>query len=237
MYDGDDAAQGDSPYNGYTGTVHQFGFVAARAYVGKPSLFSSGDTQANASNSDNGSNTFKDIGLGCVYDFHYYVSKQFNYEIISSLMLSTASYYSEDTSDELKMTLPVDIRLGVGPSEDFNLCLGSGLQWAMLGHDIHQLAANIFAGISLLGPQRHLIHFNTGTRLHLPIAHSNKHYTSPNTVDMTRDKECVVLAGGVTIDLDKHKTALLMLNYEKPLATPHTQMFSLALLFHIGGSR
>ena len=120
----------------------------------------------------------------------------------------------------------------------------------ILFHDtkaIHQLSGNAVAGVSILGPQKYWLHFNVGMKFHYSIAGSTPQKGNYG-IDMSKDRGCVSLTSGVTIDLDKRKRASLMLNYEKLLGGgiygedtggffDNTQTFSSALVFHIGGTR
>lgn len=243
------------PYKGYTGTVHHFGLIAGAFNTQNPNYGNYG-----------GKRTFHDYGIGMLYDLHDYVTPQFTLEFLSSLNLITADYLETAGSrhDRQKLILPVDCRTYLGPSEDFQAYIGGGIQWNILsnsekmndtdimlhdGKTIHQLSGNAVAGISILGPQKHWIHFNLGMKFHFNIAESNKKNKSiSNGVDMSKDRGCVSLTSGVTIDLDKRKRASLMLNYEKLLGGgiygedtggffDNTQTFSSALVFHIGGTR
>lgn len=241
------------PYKGYTGTVHHFGLIAGAFNTQNPNYATYG-----------GKRTFHDYGIGVLYDLHDYVTSQFTLELISSLNLITADYLetAETNHDKQKLVLPVDCRAYIGPSEDFQVYIGCGLQWNILSnskymnnsdilfHDtkaIHQLSGNAVAGVSILGPQKYWLHFNVGMKFHYSIAGSTPQKGNYG-IDMSKDRGCVSLTSGVTIDLDKRKRASLMLNYEKLLGGgiygedtggffDNTQTFSSALVFHIGGTR
>ncbi len=236
--------QKQSPYHGFTGTVHQFGFVGTTSRTSNPNPPVEGSRRA-----------YTDFGLGAVYNLHDYVTPQFAVELITNISVASVKYLpaKESGSDRLKFVFPVDVRACLGPSEDFQTYVGGGLQWSALGESIHQFSGNAAAGFNILGPQRYMVHFNIGAKFHFPIAGNEQGFTEPSQiVDMTRDKACVVLSGNVTVDLDRRKRALVMLGYEYPLGNPkstyadgtvdnrffsQTQMLALSLLFHLGGTR
>ena len=272
------------PYHGYTGTVHQVGAVGALNLTAMP------NAQAGEHH------TQSDLGIGAVYDFRNYVTRQLAYEFVASLMYSRASYLSLPGSDlsPYKFVLPVDGRFYAGPSEDFQMFVGAGLQWSALNlggggrpprpggpegpgmagtngtaetagtngtatpvqprsNSTHQFSGNGIVGFNILGPQKHMIHFCMATKFHFPISGDALFPSDDKSVvDLSADRGCVVLMGGITLDLDRYKRASAMLNYEYPLGTHHptrddgstdyrllhqTQTISLGVVFHIGGTR
>lgn len=244
------------PYKSDVGSVHQFGFIGSFNNTANPN-FSEIDQRK----------TFHDYGIGVIYNLHDYITKQFTFEVISSVTLSTGNSLKNRNESERsqKITIPIDCRICLGPSEDFQVYVGTGIQWNAFelsfgesndlinnqhAKSIHQLAGNTAVGLNVLGPQKYMIHFNAGIKLHYAIASNNSKTNETEIVDITKDRSCVILNSGVTIDLDKRKNACLMINYEHPIGNPvsrykmeesgffdKTQGFSLSLLFHIGGTR
>lgn len=250
------ASEKELPYKGYTGTVHQFGFIAGLYNTGNPNYSATDATSA-----------YHDFGIGTVYTLHDYVTRQFTFDLISSVTLVTAkSLESKDFDDrKQKFIWPVDCRFYLGPSEDFQAYIGVGMQWSMLNRNtgnydvttgsapsktIHQLSGNTAAGLNFFGPQKYMFHLNVGAKFHYPITDNDNTKTDGTLIDLSKDRSCVILCGGVTIDIDRKKNACLMLNYEYPLGSPtsdynggngsffkRTQTISLGLMFHIGGTR
>ncbi len=249
------AAEKVRPYKGYTGTVHQFGFIGGSYLTSNPNYKDiEGDVQ-----------TFHDWGLGATYTMHDYVTKQFTFDIITSVTLITAKYLKVEGIDDSKhkMVWPVDCRFYLGPSEDFQAYVGTGLQWNMFqkttgeydivmgtasSKTIHQLSGNTVVGLNFFGPQNYMFHLNVGAKLHYTITDNDHTSVDGNMIDLSKDRSCVIITGGVTIDIDRKKNACVTLNYEYPLGTPkslhgdsgffkNTQTISLGLLFHIGGTR
>lgn len=244
------------PYKSDVGTVHQFGFIGSFNNIANLNFSES-----------NQSKRFRDYGIGVIYNLHDYVTKQFTFEILSSLSLSTSNSLmnGKESGRKQKITMPLDCRICIGPSEDFQVYVGTGIQWntfeTIVGESdvllntkqtktIHQLCGNTAFGGNILGPQKYMIHFNAGIKLHYAIANNNSTKIETDIVDMTKDRNCVILNGGITIDLDKRKNTCLMLNYEHPIGTSvsrykieeidffdKTQFISLGLVFHIGGTR
>lgn len=246
------AAEREKPYKGYTGTVHQFGFVGGLYNTANPNQLTEEWTQ-----------TFHDYGLGAVYTMHDYVTRQFTVDLISSVTLITAkSLGNAGSHNSQKMVWPIEGRCYLGPSEDFQAYIGTGLQWNMLektigdydliagsapSKTIHQLNGNTAVGLSFFGPQNYMFHLNVGAKFHYTITDNNPPATDRTLVDLSKDRSCIILNGGITIDIDKRKNACVMLNYEYPLGTPssphcsgffhRTQTIALGLMFYIGGSR
>ena len=245
------------PYKGYTGTVHQFGFLGGMHYTANPNYAAQESEQQ----------TYHDYGLGVVYTLHDYLTRQVTVDLITSFTVITAkALETPGIPDENKKKIiwPVDVRLYLGPSEDFQAYIGTGLQWNMqqktIGQyslttgtaqekTIHQLSGNTAVGLNFFGPQKYMAHLNIGAKLHYTITDNDcTKKARGKTVDVARDRSCIVLCCGLTLDIDRRKNAALMLNYEYPLGTPRsdlassgflhrTQTFSLGLLFHIGGTR
>lgn len=243
------------PYKGYTGTVHQFGFIGGMYILSNPNYSEKDPTR-----------TFHDWGLGVVYNLHDYVTRQFTYEVLSSVTIVTAKSLELRGYDDNKKKIiwPVDCRCYLGPSEDFQAFLGLGLQWNYFEKNvgayslttgtiptktIHQFCGNTAIGLNFLGPQKYMFHFNVGAKFHFPIANNDNTVPDGNEIDLSKDRGCVVLNGGITFDIDRRKNACIMLNYEYPLGTPksnngncggffsNTQTISLGVVFHIGGTR
>ena len=115
---------------------------------------------------------------------------------------------------------------------------------------IHQLSGNTAIGLNFFGPQNYMFHLNIGAKFHYTISDNDNTVSDISIIDLSKDRSCVILNGGITIDIDRKKNACLMLNYEYPLGTPiskydgasnsffkRTQTISLGLMFHIGGTR
>lgn len=243
------------PYKGYTGTVHQFGFIGGMYNLANPN-FTGGDGQTQ---------TFHDWGLGAAYTMHDYVTRQFTFDFMTSVTVATAKYLEVAGGDDCKQKIvwPVECRFYLGPSEDFQVYVGTGVQWNMLektigdydiisgktqNKTIHQLCGNTSVGLIVLGPQKYMFHLNVGAKFHYPITDNDKTFSGAKNVDLAKDRSCISLNGGITVDIDRRKNACLMLNYEYPLGTPksshgdsgffrNTQTISMGLLFHIGGTR
>ena len=244
------------PYKGYTGTVHQFGFIGGLYNTNNPNYSANDPTQ-----------TYHDYGLGAVYTLHDYVTRQFTFDVVTSVTLVTAKSMEQSNFDDNKHKLiwPLDCRFYLGPSEDFQAYIGGGLQWSMLEKNmgaysqitgtapsktIHQLSANTAIGLNFLGPQKYMFHLNMGAKFHFPITDNDHLASDAMQIDLSRDRGCVILNGGITIDIDRKKNACLMFNYDYPLGMPKsqyegsnnslfksTQTVSLGLMFHIGGTR
>lgn len=244
------------PYKGYTGTVHQFGFVGGVYNTANPNFSADEHTQ-----------TFHDYGLGASYTMHDYVTRQFTFDLTTSVTVITAKSLEVEGSGDSKQKIvwPVESRFYLGPSEDFQAYIGTGLQWNMLekttgeydiitgsapSKTIHQLSGNTTVGLNFFGPQNYMFHLNFGAKFHYPISDNDDIETDGSLVDLTKDRSCIILNGGVTIDIDRKKNACVMLNYEYPLGSPksryqggsgsfwkRTQTISLGLMFHIGGTR
>lgn len=251
------SAEKEKPYKGYTGTVHQFGFIGGMYNTANPNFTGvDGETQI-----------FHDWGLGATYTMHDYVTRQFTFDVITSVTLITAKYLKVEGFDDnkQKMVWPVDCRFYLGPSEDFQIYIGTGIQWNMLqkttgeydivtgtapSKTIHQLSGNTAVGLNFFGPQNYMFHLNVGAKLHYTITDNDHTPSDGNMIDLSKDRSCIILMGGVTIDIDRKKNACMMLNYEYPLGTPkskydgvsdnffkRTQTISLGLMFNIGGTR
>lgn len=243
----------ERPYKGYTGTVHQFGFVGGLHNTANPNFSSENQTQ-----------TFHDFGLGAVYTLHDYVTRQFTFDLISSVTLVTAKSLETDNANRHKQKIiwPIDCRFYLGPSENFQAYIGTGLQWNMLeittgnydmivgsapSKTIHHLSGNTAVGLNFFGPQNYMFHLNVGAKLHYTITDNNPPTPDATLVDLSKDRSCIILNCGITIDIDRRKNACVMLNYEYPLGTPsspycsgffkRTQTVSLGLMFYIGGTR
>ncbi len=246
-------------YRGFTGTVHQAGAVAAMNITSVPNT--------------EGQQTFRDLGVGAVYDLHYYATKQIALEAITSFMYTPARYLRTavpqgNKANPWKTILPIDGRVYLGPSEDFQMYIGAGLQWNMLvmpndsqpstRRTTHQLSGNSVVGLTFLGPQRYMVHFTLGAKFHFPIINNSAFKANDSqlsdltTTDLSRDRDCVTIGGGITFDLDRHKRMAAMINYEYPLGTlpplnddgshdhrlaHQTQTISLGIVYHIGGTR
>ncbi len=244
------------PYKGYTGTVHQFGFVGGIYNTANPNYSADDQTQ-----------TYHDYGLGASYTMHDYVTRQFTFDLTTSVTVITAKSLEVEGVDDSrqKIVWPVEGRFYLGPSEDFQAYIGAGLQWNMLekitgeydiisgsvpSKTIHQLSGNTAVGLNFFGPQNYLFHLNIGAKFHYPITNNDNTESDGSLVDLTKDRSCIILNGGITMDIDRKKNACLMLNYEYPLGSPksryqdgsesfwkRTQTISLGLMFHIGGTR
>ena len=249
------SAEKEKPYKGYTGTVHQFGFIGGMYNTANP----------NFAGADGETQTFHDWGLGATYTMHDYVTRQFTFDILTSVTVITAKYLKLNGNDNSKQKIvwPVDCRFYLGPSEDFQAYIGTGIQWnvyekttgeyniitGMVPHKtIHQLSGNTAVGLNFFGPQNYMFHLNIGAKLHYTITDNDDSPSVGSFVDLSRDRSCMILTGGITIDIDRKKNACVMLNYEYPLGTPkshyatggffkNTQTISLGLMFHIGGTR
>ncbi len=244
------------PYKGYTGTVHQFGFVGGIYNTANPNFSTDDQTQ-----------TYHDYGVGVSYTMHDYITRQFTFDLMTTVTAITAKsleakYYNENKQ---KIIWPVDCRFYLGPSEDFQVYIGTGLQWNMLQKTtgeydiisgtapkktIHQLSGNTAVGLNFFGPQNYMFHINIGAKFHYPISDNDDTETVGSLVDLTKDRSCIILSGGITIDVDRKKNACVMLNYEYPLGSPksryqggsgsfwnRTQTISLGLMFQLGGTR
>ena len=246
----------EKPYKGYTVTVHQFGFIGGIYNTANPNYSSEDQTQ-----------TFHDYGLGATYTMHDYVTRQFTFDLLTSITVITAKSLERKDLDDSKQKIvwPVDCRFYLGPSEDFQAYIGTGLQWGMLektvgDYDlisgsaqtktIHQLSGNTTVGLNFFGPQNYMVHINLGAKIHYLITDNDNTTADNQLIDVANDRSCVILNGGITLDIDRKKNACLMLNYEYPLGTPksqynggsgnfwnRTQTISLGLMFHIGGTR
>lgn len=249
------SAEKEKPYKGYTGTVHQFGFIGGVYNTANP----------NFTGADGETQTFNDWGLGATYTMHDYVTRQFTFDILTSVTVITAKYLKLNGNDNSKQKIvwTVDCRFYLGPSEDFQAYIGTGIQWnvfektigdyniitGMVPHKtIHQLSGNTAVGLNFFGPQNYMFHLNIGAKLHYTITDNDDSTSVGSIVDLSRDRSCLILTGGITIDIDRKKNACVMLNYEYPLGTPkshhatggffkNTQTISLGLMFHIGGTR
>lgn len=251
-------AQGEKtgPYKSYTGTVHQFGFLGGIYITGNPNYTAQeGERQA-----------FQDYGVGVVYNMHDYVTRQMTIDVLTSVTVMTAKYLETPAlpdENKKKIIWPVDVRLYLGPSEDFQVYIGTGMQWNMLektsgeydiisgsvtSKTIHQLSGNTAVGFNFFGPQNYMCHLNLGVKFHYLIANNDNSESNGSLVDLSKDRSCVILNGGLTVDIDRKKNACLMLSYEYPLGSPksryssgsfwkRTQTVSLGLMFHIGGTR
>lgn len=239
------------PYERYTGTVHQFGFITSAHSTENANYFPGKNKK-----------TYRDYGLGVVYNLHDYITKQFTFEVVSSFTVMTSKCLGKDHQ---KITLPLECRFCLGPSEDFQAYLGTGFQYNQFerpvsesylwgnnqsGESVCQLSGNTIVGLNILGPQNFMLHFNIGAKFHYPITDNDRNPFDPNEIDMANDKSCVILNGSLTLDLDKRKHACMILTYEYPLGTPHsrfneaessftnrTQTIALGVVFHIGGTR
>ena len=244
------------PYKGYTGTVHQFGFVGGIYNTANPNYSAYDQTH-----------TCHDYGLGASYTMHDYVTRQFTFDLTTSVTVITAKSLEVEGVDDSrqKIVWPVEGRFYLGPSEDFQAYIGAGLQWNMLekitgeydivsgsvpSKTIHQLSGNTAVGLNFFGPQNYMFHLNIGAKFHYPITNNDNTESDGSLVDLTKDRSCIILNGGITMDIDRKKNACLMLNYEYPLGSPksryqggsesfwkRTQTISLGLMFHIGGTR
>ena len=243
-------------YKGYTGTVHQFGFIGGLYNTANPNYSANDRTQ-----------TYHDYGLGVVYTLHDYVTRQFTFDFLTSLTAITAKSLNSNGGNKTKQKIvwPVDCRFYLGPSEDIQAYIGTGIQWNMFNKitgdyslitgeapdkTIHQLSGNTAVGLNFFGPQNYMFHLNLGAKLHYTITDNDNTTSNSGLVDLSEDRSCIILNGGLTIDIDKKKNACIMLNYEYPLGTPksqyegasnsffkRTQTLSLGLMFHIGGTR
>ena len=260
------AAEKVKPYKGYTGTVHQFGFIGGMYNTANPNYTeAAGERRRVGERSSGMTPTYHDWGLGATYTMHDYVTRQFTFDVLTSVTLITAKYLKVDGIDDSKqkMVWPVDCRFYLGPSEDFQAYIGTGVQWNMLqktvgeydivtgtapSKTIHQLSGNTAVGLNFFGPQNYMFHLNVGAKLHYTIADNDNTLADGSLVDLSKDRSCVILNGGITVDIDRKKNACVMLNYEYPLGTPksqyassgffrNTQTISVGLMFHIGGTR
>lgn len=248
------AGDEQKPYQGYTGTVHQFGFVGGIYNTSNPNY-----------SADNPIEVFHDFGLGATYIMHDYVTRQFAFDFLTSISVVTAKSQCVNGEEKQKVIWPVDFRFSLGPSEDFQAYVGTGIQWNMVEktvgeYDIHsgkvpsksinQLSGNTTVGLNFFGPQNYMFHLNIGLKFHYPITDNDNSNGGDGLVDLTKDHSCIILNGGITIDLDKKKNACLMLNYEYPLDSSvsryansngnfwkKTQSISLGVMFYIGGTR
>lgn len=239
------------PYQEYTGTVHQFGFLGGIYNTSNPNHSVNNPTEV-----------FHDYGLGAAYIMRDYATRQFTFELLTSISVVTAKSLETNDGGRQKIIWPIDCRFYLGPSEDFQAYIGTGMQLGVVekttgDHDlisgestsktICQLSGNTAVGLNLFGPQNYLLHLNIGAKFHYPIADNANSMGEDAHVDLAKDRSCVILCGGITIDIDKKKNASLMLNYEYPLGVSvsnssggfwkRTQSISIGVIFHIGGTR
>lgn len=247
-----------TPYEHAVGTVHQLGFVGGLSVMQNPNIRDGGCKRS-----------YTDYSMGAVYNFQNYITKQLSIESTVSITMQTAKSLTEIGAKKKnqKMILPADVRISVGPCEDMTLFLGAGLQWNIVSRDIsevdetspeksesetvHQLSGNSTAGISFLGPSKYRIHFSAGLKFHFPISNSKVRdvCSKEGEVDVSCDKSSMSWTGSITYDLDKKKSAVIILSYELPLEREQrntlmdcnllhrTQMASVGLMFYLGGSR
>lgn len=249
------AVDKDRPYKGMTGTVHQVGFIGGIYNTVNP----------NCSPSDV-PKSFRDFGLGATYTLHYYVTKQFAFDIISSVTVMTAKYLVDKNikdSNCQKIVWPVDCRFFLGPSENFQAYIGTGIQWSLFEKtvgdvdimtgkppraNIHQLSGNTAVGLNLFGPQNYMFHLNVGAKLHYAIADNDRTSYPKDFFSLGKDIDCLILTGGVTVDLDRKKSVCIILNCDYPignigLKSGDTGLFNrshtiyLGVMFHVGGTR
>lgn len=114
----------------------------------------------------------------------------------------------------------------------------------------HQLSANTSVGVSILG-SRYRVHILLGTRFHIPIINNAEgvEYANGSRFDLSRDKFSVVMTGGVSVDVGKHRRCIMMLNYDYPLDSTketfvtrkddrnffelHSQSLTMSIMFRI----
>ena len=96
------AAEREKPYKGYTGTVHQFGFIGGMYSTANP----------NFAGADGETQVFRDWGQGATYTMHDYVTRQFTFDVITSVTVITAKYLEDNgSSSRQKIVWPVDCRV------------------------------------------------------------------------------------------------------------------------------
>lgn len=249
------SAENEKPYKGYTGSVHQVGFIGG--------VFNTLNPNYSATQSPK---NFRDLGLGATYTLHDYVTRQFTFDFMTSVTVITAKYLDiSDFNDNhsQKIIWPMDCRFLLGPSEDFQAYICTGLQWCLFEKSIgdydiltckpprkavHQLSGNTGIGMNFFGPQNYMFHLNVGVKLHYPICQTDSHASYNGVTDMTLDRGCAMTTCGITVDIDRKKKACVMLNCEYPLEKLESQYgklsffnrfhtISLGIIFHIGGSR
>lgn len=179
--------------------------------------------------------SYTDYGGGLIYDYRYEWSEAAAYEILTSCMLASCNTsHTEQGESKMKVTWPLETRFYLGCSQ-LKLYFGAGLQynfiwsWRDNGNDgyygnssqdegtsANQLSANLGAGFCLLGLQSK-VHFLIGTKFHFPIVNNAEgtEYSNGNKIDFSKDRESMVLTGGVSLDVSR--SCVMMANYDYPL--------------------
>ena len=213
--------------------------------------------------------SYLDYGGGMVYDYRYEQSENMAFEVIASGMLASCNTsHTEEGESKMKVTFPLEGRFYIGFSQ-LKLYFGAGLQYNFIwslkdtneydgyygynydseesGTGAHQLSGNGSVGFCILGLQSRF-HFLIGTKFHFPIINNAEgtEYSNGSKIDFSKDKTNIIATAGVTCELVKRKS-LLMLNYDYPLGNSaqtsvetngsrsffeqHSQSFTLNLMF------
>ena len=105
-------------YISYPMTAHMFGLVGGVFLTSNPDM-SAYDTKKN----------YVDGGGGLVYDYRNDVSKNYTFEVLTSLMVTSCSTSkTEEGQSKMKFILPLEMRWYVGTT-DFKFFIGAGLQY------------------------------------------------------------------------------------------------------------
>mgnify|MGYP002621826971 CR=1 FL=1 len=105
-------------YISYPMKAHMFGIVGGVFLTSNPDM-SGYDTKKN----------YVDGGGGFVYDYRNDVSKNYTFEVLTSLMMTSCSTSkTEEGQSKLKFILPIEMRWYVGTT-DFKFFIGAGLQY------------------------------------------------------------------------------------------------------------
>lgn len=215
--------------------IHQCGFSAVGSYTANP----------NASEYEGRKDGYYDRGLGFIHDWRHIFSPLCSIEAVSSISFSSAEILrTEDRSPAMKLILPVEGRCYFAMNDDVQMYLGVGAQWNAYSNSqqtAHQLGVNQSFGFCFFGPQKNRVHINVGNKIHQPVLNASFAELMPGqNIDISRDRTCMILNGGISFDLTRKKESVLLLNYEYPLGTRVTypthfpsscQMLSIAILF------
>ena len=105
-------------YISYPMKAHMFGIVGGVFLTSNPDM-SAYDTKKN----------YVDGGGGLVYDYRNDVSKNYTFEVLTSLMVTSCSTSkTEEGQSKMKFILPLEMRWYVGTT-DFKFFIGAGLQY------------------------------------------------------------------------------------------------------------
>lgn len=105
-------------YISYPMKAHMFGIVGGVFLTSNPDM-SGYDTKKN----------YVDGGGGFVYDYRNDVSKNYTFEVLTSLMATSCSTSrTEEGQSKMKFILPIEMRWYVGTT-DFKFFIGAGLQY------------------------------------------------------------------------------------------------------------